>query len=62
MFFLVITSVVESADGSYGSIIDEEISTRWPWWEAMEMEEESSSMASTIQMEVAKTLETVGMD
>lgn len=51
-----------SADGAYWSIINEEISTRWTWWEALEMEEESSSMASTVQMEVAKTLETIGMD
>ncbi|KAL3634172.1 Kinesin-like protein KIN-4A [Castilleja foliolosa] len=48
--------------GTYGSVVDEEISTCRKWWEVVEMEEESSSVAITVQMEVAKTLETFRID
>lgn len=52
---------LQSADGAYWSTVDEKVSTCWTWWETMEMEEESSSMAITVQVEVAKTLETLGI-
>lgn len=51
-----------STDGAYGSAINEKISPCWTWWETVEMEEESSSMAITVQMEVAKTVETLGIN
>ncbi|KAI3460205.1 hypothetical protein Pfo_016868 [Paulownia fortunei] len=62
ILFCLITSFLPSADGTYWSVVNEEISTCRTWWETVEMEEESSSVAFTVQMEVAKTLETFGMD
>ncbi|KAK6115930.1 hypothetical protein DH2020_008199 [Rehmannia glutinosa] len=60
-FFLTVI-ILACADGTYWPVVDEEISTCRTWWETVEMEEKSSSMAITIQMEVAKTLETFRMD
>lgn len=62
VLFCHIMSVLASADGTYWSVVDEEISTCRTWWETMEMEEESSSVVVTVQMEVAETVETFGMD
>lgn len=60
--FIVNECVLASADGTYGSVVNEEISTRRKWWETMEMEEESSSVAFTVQVEVAETVETFRTD
>lgn len=51
--------IVASADGS---VVYEEISTCGSRWETMEMEKESSSVALTVQVEVAEAMETFGMD
>lgn len=51
-----------SADGTYWATVNEEISSCGTIREAMEMEEESSSVATAIQMEMAKAMETIGMD
>lgn len=50
------------ADGTHWTVVDEEISTCRAWWETLEMEEEPSSVAVTVQMEMAKTMETFGID
>lgn len=59
MFSLAYTEFPVSPDDAYRSVIDEEISPCWTWWETLEMEEESPSMVITVQMEVAKTVETL---
>lgn len=59
MLYLAYSEFLLSTDGAYGSVINEKISPRWTWWETVEMEEEPSSMAITVQMEVAKTVETL---
>lgn len=51
-----------SADGTYRTFANKEISSYRTVWKAMEMEEEPSPVASTIQMEMAKALETLRMD
>ena len=51
-----------SADGSTWSVVNENISSCRTRWEVMEVEEKSSPVAFTIQMEVAETLETVRID
>lgn len=50
------------ADGTHWAVVNEEISSCGTIREAMEMEEESSSVATAIQMEMAKAMETIGMD
>lgn len=57
--FLIQLSIFAIADGS---VVYEEISTRGTRWETMEMEKESSSVALTIQVEVAEAMETFRMD
>lgn len=51
-----------SPDGAYWPVINEKTSPRRTWWETLEMEEESSSMAITVQMEMAKTVEALGIN
>lgn len=51
-----------SADGTYRTFANKEISSYRSVWKAMEMEEEPSPVAGTIQMEMAKTLETLRID
>ena len=53
---------IVSADGASWAVVNEEISSCRARWEAMEMEEKSSPVAVTIQMEVAETMETVRID
>ena len=53
---------IVSADGSTWSVVDENISTCRTRWEVMEVEEKSSPVAFTVQMEVAETVETVRID
>lgn len=49
-----------SADGSNESIVSQEAGTDGPFfWKIVEVEEESSSMVVAIQMEMAKTMETL---
>ena len=50
------------ADDANWTVINEEIGSRRARWEIMEVEEESSSMAITVQMEVAEAMETLRMD
>lgn len=50
------------ADGTYWTFANKEISSYRSVWKAMEMEEKPSPVAGTIQMEMAKTLETLRMD
>lgn len=48
------------ADGTDGTSIDEKTISRWtPGWETLEVEEKSSPMDCSIQMEVAKAMETL---
>jgi hypothetical protein len=48
--------------GTYRTIVNEETSSCRTSWETLEVEEKSSSVATTVQMEVAKALETLRMD
>lgn len=50
------------ADGATRPIVNEEINSSRTRWETVEVEEKSSSVAITVQMEVAKTLETLRVD
>lgn len=50
------------ADGTNWKLINEEVSSCRTRRETMEMEEKSSSMAVTVQMEMAETMETFRMD
>lgn len=51
------------ADGSHRAVVDEKVSSsRRTVWKAMEVEEEPSSVAVTIQMEMAEAMETLGTD
>lgn len=50
------------ADGANGRAVNEEISSHRARGEAMEVEEKSSSMAITVQMEMAEALETIRID
>lgn len=48
-----------NADGTHRATVDEKTSNRrTSFWQAMEVEKEPSSVATTIQMEVAETMET----
>ena len=49
-------------DDTSWAVVYEEISCCWTIWQVMEMEKESSPMDVTVQMEVAKAMETVRMD
>jgi hypothetical protein len=52
-----------AVDGAYRTIVNEETSScRRTSGETLEVEEKSSSVANTVQMEVAKALETLRMD
>ena len=53
---------IASADGASWAVVNEEISSCRARWEVMEVEEKSSPVAFTIQMEVAETVETVRID
>ena len=51
------------ADGTHRESLNEETSNcRTSFWQAMEVEKKSSSVAATIQVEVAEAMETVRMD
>lgn len=50
------------ADGANWALGNEENGSNRACWKIVEVEEESSPMAVAIQMEVAKTLETIRMD
>ena len=50
------------ADGANWAIVIEEISSCRASWQAMEVEEKSSPVAVTVQVEVAETLETLRVD
>lgn len=50
------------ADGAHWAVVNEKVSSSRTIWKAMEMEEESSSVAVTIQMEMAEAVETLRMD
>ena len=54
--------LIVSVDGSAWAVINEKISSCRTRWEVMEVEEKSSPVAFTIQMEVAETMETVRID
>jgi hypothetical protein len=48
-----------NADGTHWATVDEKTSNcRTSFWQAMEVEKKPSSVANTIQMEVAEALET----
>jgi hypothetical protein len=48
-----------NTDGTHWAIVDEKTSNcRTSFWQAMEVEKKPSSVANTIQMEVAEALET----
>jgi hypothetical protein len=50
---------VIDADGTHWAIVNEKTSScRTSFWQAMEVEKEPSSVANTIQMEVAEAMET----
>lgn len=50
---------VIDADGTHWAIVNEKTSSCRPsFWQAMEVEKEPSSVANTIQMEVAEAMET----
>jgi hypothetical protein len=52
-----------AVDGAYRTIVNEETSScRRTSGETLEVEEKSSSVANTVQMEVAKALETLRID
>ena len=56
-------NVLVGADGANRTTVDEEAGNgRAGWWEAMEVEEKPSSVAAAVQMEVAKAVETLGVD
>ena len=51
-----------AADGSYGTIVNEETSSCRTSWQTLEVEEKSPSVAGTVQMEMAEAMETLRMD
>jgi hypothetical protein len=53
---------IVSADGATWAVVNEKISSCRARREVMEVEEKSSPVAFTIQMEVAETMETVRID
>lgn len=53
---------IVNADGTAWTVVNEKSSCCWTRWEAVEVEEKSSPMAFTIQMEVAEAMETIRMD
>lgn len=50
------------ADGSGWSLVNEETGNCRTTWKTLEVEEEPSSVAASVQMEVAKAMETLRMD
>jgi hypothetical protein len=54
--------MVVAADGSYGTIVNEETSSCRTSWQTLEVEEKSPSVAGTVQMEMAEAMETLRMD
>lgn len=51
-----------AADGPFRTIINEETSSCGTSYETLEVEEKSSPVATAVQMEMAKTMETLRMD
>ena len=51
-----------NADGTSWAVVNEETSCSRTSRKAMEMEKESSPVATTVQMEVAETMETLRID
>ena len=50
------------ADGTSWAFVNEEIDNPGSNWKTLEVEEKSSPVAASIQMEVAEAMETLRMD
>lgn len=50
------------ADGTSGKFVDTESNGHGTDWKTLEVEEKSSPVATSIQMEVAEAMETLRMD
>ena len=50
------------ADGTSWTFVNEEIDNHGANWKTLEVEEKSSPVATSIQMEVAEAMETIRMD
>lgn len=54
--------IIFHADGSSWSLVNEETGSCRTTWKTLEVEEEPSSVAASVQMEVAEAMETLRMD
>ncbi|KAE8656023.1 Kinesin-like protein BC2 [Hibiscus syriacus] len=61
-FCLIKKVDIFGADGTSWTFVNEEIDNQGENWKTLEVEEKSSPMATSIQMEVAEAMETIRMD
>lgn len=54
--------IVVGADGTNRAVVHEKTGHSRSSWKTVEVEEESSPVAATVQVEVAEAMETIGMD